>query len=133
MVRLTLKFLADATNHVIGLLYMCRYKLLSIFSCAKQLLVMAFSKKHNRGNFNKSGCLHFISFANNYCTREKFGREKFANLANCELFAKIFLANTHRYNLAYALTVAYLPLANSFYLYGLPKFSPAKYFLCTVC
>ena len=59
-------------------------------------------------------------------------------LANCELFAKIFLTNitdTPKTYLAYGLTVACSPnffLANSFYLYGSPKFSPAKYFLCMV-
>ena len=31
-----------------------------------------------------------------------------ANLADCELLAKIFLGNMHKIYLAYALTVAYL-------------------------
>ena len=44
-----------------------------------------------------------------------------ANLTNCELFTKIFLANIHMY-VAYALTVAYLP-----------KFSSPLSFTCTVC
>ena len=53
------------------------------------------------------------------------------------LIAKIFLADIHRYTemyLAYELTslLAKFFLANSFYLYGLPKFSPTKYFPCTV-
>ena len=51
--------------------------------------------------------------------------EKFVNLVNCELFAKIFLVNIHRYTknaLAYALTVAYLP-----------KFSSPIAFTCMVC
>ena len=46
-------------------------------------------------------------------TWEKFGLENLTNLANYELFAKIFLAN-------------------SFYLYGSPKISPTKIFPCTV-
>ena len=60
--------------------------------------------------------------------------EKLTNLANREPFTKIFLSNIHRYTetyMAYALTVAYSPIAFT-YLYGSPKFSPAKYFLCTV-
>ena len=44
----------------------------------------------------------------NYHTQENLVGEKLANLANCELFAKIFLANIHRY-MEYALTVAYSP------------------------
>ena len=57
-------------------------------------------------------------------------------LANRELFAKIFLANTPKMYLVYALTVAYvfskIFLANNSYLYGLPKFLPTKYFPCMV-
>ena len=78
----------------------------------------------------------FISF--NYRTWENFGREKMVNQANCELFAKIFLTDIHRYteNVFGIYTdcslFAKLFLANSVYLYGLPKIYPTKYFLCAV-
>ena len=65
--------------------------------------------------------------------RKILAREK---LVNRELFAKSFLINIHGNVLAYTLTVAYSPnffLTNNFYLYGLPKFSPAKIFLCMIC
>ena len=72
--------------------------------------------------------------------------KKLVNLANHELFAKIFLTNiphqysspiftdTQKMHLAYELIVAYSsnfssPIA---LLYGSPKFPPAKYFLYTV-
>ena len=57
-------------------------------------------------------------------------------LANRELFAKIFLTNIHRYteNVFGICTDCSLFSkffsANSFYLYGSPKFVPAKYFPC---
>ena len=57
------------------------------------------------------------------------------NLANRELITKFSLpifADTLKIYLAYALTVGVFNkffLANSFYLYGLPKFSPAKFSL----
>ena len=44
-----------------------------------------------------------------YHTQENVGMEKMANLMNRELFAKIFLTNTLKMYLAYALTVAYSP------------------------
>ena len=48
-----------------------------------------------------------------YCTQENFGIETLVNLADRELFPKIFLTNIHRYmeNIysIYALTVAYFP------------------------
>ena len=56
-------------------------------------------------------------------------RKKLANLVNREPFAKIFLANIHRYteNVYSIITDCCLFtkffLANSFYLHGLPKFS----------
>ena len=43
--------------------------------------------------------------------------------------------DTRKTYMVYALTVTYLSnffVANNFYLHGSPKFSPAKYFLCTV-
>ena len=70
-----------------------------------------------------------------YHTWENFGR---ANLVNCEPFAKIFHAIIHRYteNVYGICTGCFLfPkffLANSFYLYGLPKFSPTIYFPCMI-
>ena len=56
--------------------------------------------------------------------------EKLANLANHELFAKIFLANIHRCTEnVYGIIICFdfslftkLFLTNSFYLHGLPKF-----------
>ena len=45
-------------------------------------------------------------------------------MTNHKLFAKIFLANIHRYTE----NVFGFFLANSFHLCGLPKFSPAKIF-----
>ena len=69
------------------------------------------------------------------CTWDIFGGGK---LMNGELFAKTFLTNIHRYteNVFGICTdcslFAKFFLANNFYLYGLPKFSPTKYFLCTV-
>ena len=65
--------------------------------------------------------------------------EKLVNLANCELFTKIFLANVHRYteNVFGIYTNCSLSakffLTNSFYLYSLPKVSPTKCFPCMVC
>ena len=59
-------------------------------------------------------------------------------LANCEPSAKIFLANIHRYmENVYGICTdhclsAKFFFANSFYLHGSPKFSPAKYFPCMV-
>ena len=49
--------------------------------------------------------------------------EKLMNLVNCELFAKIFLIDIHRYTknvFAYALTSLFAKyfLANSFHLYS---------------
>ena len=65
-------------------------------------------------------------------TRENFGGEK---LANRELFTKIFFANLHRYtkNL-FTLCTDYSLFTKffAFTLYCLPKFSPAKCFLCMV-
>ena len=64
--------------------------------------------------------------------------EKLTNLGNREPFAKIFLTNIHRYaENVYGICTdcrlfAKFFLTNSFYLYGSPKFSPAKYFPCTV-
>ena len=66
---------------------------------------------------------------------EKFGGGK---LANRELFIKIFLANIHRYTkIVFGICndfslFANFFLANSFYLYGSPKSSPTKFFLCMV-
>ena len=62
--------------------------------------------------------------------------EKLVNVVNCELFAKIFFANIHRYakNIFGVCTCSLFTkffLANSFYPYGLPKFSPAKFFPCS--
>ena len=60
------------------------------------------------------------------------------NLANRELFTKIFLTNIHKYteNVFGICTVCSLFanffLVNSFYLCGSSKFSPTKYFSCTV-
>ena len=49
--------------------------------------------------------------------------------ANRELLTKIFLANIQKTYMAYALFCQInFFLANSFYLYGLPKFSPIKIF-----
>ena len=48
-----------------------------------------------------------------YHARENFGGGKLANLADCELFAKIFLIN-------------------SFYLYSSPNLSHAEIFPCMV-
>ena len=65
-------------------------------------------------------------------------RKKLAKLTNCELFAKIFLANIHRYteNVFGMCTdcslFAKFSLANTFYLYDLPEFYPVKIFPCTV-
>ena len=61
--------------------------------------------------------------------------EKLANLANHELFGKDFLTNIHRYTLTICTDCSLFAkffLTNSFYLYGLTKFSPTKYFPCTV-
>ena len=64
--------------------------------------------------------------------------EKLANLVNHELFAKIFLINIHRYTEnVYGICTdrslsAKFFLANSFYQYGSPIFSPAKYLPYTV-
>ena len=54
---------------------------------------------------------NLLGSLNTICEKILVG-EKLAILANRELFAKIFLTNTHRYTkmyLAYALTVAYSP------------------------
>ena len=50
---------------------------------------------------------------------------KLANLVNRELFAKIYLADIHRYTkIIFGIcTDCSLFITNSFYLYGLPKFS----------
>ena len=55
--------------------------------------------------------------------------EKLVNLTNREVFAKIFLANIHRYteNVFGKCTDVSL-FANNFHLYDSPKFSLAKYF-----
>ena len=77
---------------------------------------------------------------------ENFGRGKsvvaaaeLSYLANCELLIKIFLTNIHRYteNVFGIYTdcslFAKFFLTNSFYLYGLPKFSHVQYVLrCVV-
>ena len=66
-----------------------------------------------------------------YCTQESFGGGKLVNLA-FELFA------THQYSQnVFGIYNDYSSFAKFFlvsglYLYGSPKFSPAKYFLCTV-
>ena len=58
--------------------------------------------------------------------------EKLVNLVNHELFAKIFLVNIHRYteNVLGICTdcrlFAKIFLANSFYLYGSPRFSHVR-------
>ena len=61
--------------------------------------------------------------------------EKLVNLANCKLFAEIFLGNIHRYN------ESVLGMCNDFSLfakiflaklYGLPNISPIKTFPCMV-
>ena len=60
--------------------------------------------------------------------------KRLVNLANCEPFAKIFLANIHRYMemyMAYTLTVAYSPNSSS-PIACTCKVSPAKYFPCMV-
>ena len=56
----------------------------------------------------------------------------------CELFTKIFLANSHTYtknvfgiSTDCSLSAKFF-LTDSFYLYDSPKFFPTKYFLCTV-
>ena len=55
-------------------------------------------------------------------------------LANCELFDKIFLANSHGYaENAFGICTdcslfANFFLTSNFYLYGLPKFPPAKFY-----
>ena len=73
-----------------------------------------------------------------YHTQEIFGGEKLANLVDSELFAKIFLTNIHRYteNVFGICTDCSLFtkvfLANSFYLYGSPKFSPARVRHCSL-
>ena len=74
-----------------------------------------------------------------YRTWKNFGGEKIVlNLANRDLFAKIFLTNIHRYTetvfgicIDCSLFAKFFP-ANSFYLYGSPKFSLIKDFPCTV-
>ena len=71
-----------------------------------------------------------------YCKWEIFGRGKLENLASHELFAKIFLSNIDRYTenvfgiCTDRILFAKFFLTNSFCLYGLPKFAPAKYFPC---
>ena len=77
-----------------------------------------------------------------YRTRENFGRGKIDEFGESQatVFAKIFLANIHRYtenvfgistDFTCSLFAKFF-LANSFYLYGSPKFFPTKIFLCTV-
>ena len=67
--------------------------------------------------------------------RKIFEGEK---LTNRKLFAKILLANIHRYTEnVYGICsdcslFTKFFLVNNFYLYGSPKFSPAKYFPCMV-
>ena len=68
-----------------------------------------------------------------YHAWEVFGREIIGKFG-----VKFFLTNIHRYieNVFGICTdcslFAKLFLTNSFYLYGSPKYSPAKYFMCTV-
>ena len=77
-----------------------------------------------------------------YRTQEYSGKEKLANSANCELLAKIFFTNIHRYTenvfdiilcTDCSLFTKFF-LANSFffYLYGSPKSSPTKIYPCMV-
>ena len=70
---------------------------------------------------------------------DKFGGEKMTNLVNWELFAKIFLANIHKYTenvrgiCPDCSLFAKFFRANNFYLYSLPKFPlPNMYFPRTV-
>ena len=71
-------------------------------------------------------------------TQENFGGGKFVNLANRELFTKNFLTNIHRYteNVFGIYTDCSLFtkffLTNSFYLYGLSKFSRVWCFVCDI-
>ena len=45
-----------------------------------------------------------------YHARKNFGGGKLANLADCELFAKIFLTNIHRYTKnVFGIICTYLP------------------------
>ena len=79
----------------------------------------------------------FTKFSQLLYTGEFWHRKKLVNLVNRELFTKIFLTIIHtpKIYLGYALTslFAIFFLASSFYLYGSPKFSPAKIFPCMVC
>ena len=76
-----------------------------------------------------NNCIHY----KNTVQGKYLAEEKLANLANCKLYLPIFsllvFADTPKMYLAYALTVIYLP---NFSLYGSPKISPTKYFLCMV-
>ena len=70
-----------------------------------------------------------------YHTREIFGKGKLANLANHELFAKNFSTDTPKMPCGICTNCSLFTkflLTNSFYLYSSPKFSPTKYFPCTV-
>ena len=61
--------------------------------------------------------------------------EKLANLANCELFAEIFLGNIHRYNENVLGICNDFSLFAKFFLaklYGSPNISPTKTFPCMV-
>ena len=68
-----------------------------------------------------------------YTVHGKILAEKMANLANRELFAKIILTNIQRYteNVFGGIYTDFVWFANfladSFYLYGLPKISQAMF------
>ena len=80
--------------------------------------------------------IEYNDHSGNTVDRKILAEEKLVNLANCELFTKFslpILADTLKIYLAYALTTVgvfdKVFLTNSFYLYSLPKFSPAKFSL----
>ena len=84
--------------------------------------------------YRGSLCVDLYSMVTTVHGKILVGR-KLTNLVNCKLFTKIFLANIHRYtkNVFGICTDCSLFAkcfhTNSFYLYGSPKFSPAKTFL----
>ena len=89
------------------------------------LCLLAMILFYNNHSFLRMSNTYCFVHSYEYCTQGKFCMvgEKLANLANCELSAKIFLANIHRYTKkVFGICTECSLFTKSFYLHDLPKF-----------